>query len=529
MKKVAIVGVEGSGKTVMLAGLGELYSRPDENGYFLAPKNFATASYVATKISRMRKGVWPTATAEDVLQGLDWTLRRKNGSGGRPEDVCEISCLDFAGEVYRLAFGIKSESGGVTSDEVKSLKAYVRDADEIIVLINLRDVIEKGDADPRVQEAKWITNAILAFALDTSGGRREPRATIVLSQADSYASTISAYGGARGVLEKFLPHVANNYDWLDVFEASAVDRTVVDDEGNFVPAPDFHPTGLKPIVDWIKRGNVSAGEVPEVRNPAESEEVAEWRRSAKRGDADAQFNLGWSYVNGTGVNKNVSTGIKWLRKAADQGHSVAQNNLGWCHQNGVGVNKDMGEAVRWYYLAAGQGLAIAQNNLGWCYENGVGVEANMPAAIDCYHKAAEQGDANAAAALKRLSGAGATQPQQKSGGALDALFGGRCNRAGLWKGALLFGAVVFGMVQLFPEEEPPVWAIVVLVGGALMFLRLVILRLHDFGLSGWFILSPLVVLCFPESWRVWILILLLAGPFFEEGEATSNKYGPPPA
>ena len=28
MKKVAIVGVEGSGKTVMLAGLGELYSRP---------------------------------------------------------------------------------------------------------------------------------------------------------------------------------------------------------------------------------------------------------------------------------------------------------------------------------------------------------------------------------------------------------------------------------------------------------------------------------------------------------------------
>lgn len=35
MKKVVIVGVEGSGKTVMLAGLGELYSRLDEQGYFL--------------------------------------------------------------------------------------------------------------------------------------------------------------------------------------------------------------------------------------------------------------------------------------------------------------------------------------------------------------------------------------------------------------------------------------------------------------------------------------------------------------
>ena len=40
MKKVAIVGVEGSGKTVMLAGLGELYARPDENGFFLAPKDY---------------------------------------------------------------------------------------------------------------------------------------------------------------------------------------------------------------------------------------------------------------------------------------------------------------------------------------------------------------------------------------------------------------------------------------------------------------------------------------------------------
>ena len=77
MKKVAIVGVEGSGKTVMLAGLGELYSHPDPEGYFLCPKNFQTASYVAEKIARMRKGEWPTATADDVMQGLDWTLRRR--------------------------------------------------------------------------------------------------------------------------------------------------------------------------------------------------------------------------------------------------------------------------------------------------------------------------------------------------------------------------------------------------------------------------------------------------------------------
>ena len=35
MKKVAIVGVEGSGKTVMLAGLGDLYTYPGGPGAHL--------------------------------------------------------------------------------------------------------------------------------------------------------------------------------------------------------------------------------------------------------------------------------------------------------------------------------------------------------------------------------------------------------------------------------------------------------------------------------------------------------------
>lgn len=259
MKRVAIVGVEGSGKTVMLAGLGDLYTRPDVNGYFLSPKNFETASYVASKIERMRAGVWPSATAEDAMRGLNWALKRKSPNGGRPDSICELSCLDFAGETYRAAFGINSEAGGEQTDEVKSLKEYVRGADEIIVLINLRDVIKYGMAEQRVQESMWITNSILKFALDPSGRRRAPRAAIVLSQADMYADTIQACGGARKTLERYLPHVANDYDWLDVFEVYAVDKTDVDDDGNVVPAPDFRPVGLSSIVEWIMKDEGSDG------------------------------------------------------------------------------------------------------------------------------------------------------------------------------------------------------------------------------------------------------------------------------
>ena len=250
MRKVAIVGVEGSGKTVMLACLGELYTTPDERGHFLAPENFQTAHYVMDKISRMRNGEWPMATADDAMQGLNWTLRKKKSGGGRPEDVCEISFLDFGGEVYRAAFGIRGGEDESLSNEIKQLKDYIAAADDLIVLINLRDVINKGAADKRVHESIWITSSILKSALSRSKGSG-PRASIAITQADSYADTIRMCGGARGVLAKYLPHVSNSYDWLDIFDVTAVDKTVMDDDGNIVPARDFKPVGLRVLMNWI--------------------------------------------------------------------------------------------------------------------------------------------------------------------------------------------------------------------------------------------------------------------------------------
>lgn len=252
MKKVAIVGVEGSGKTVMLAALGELYSRPDEHGYYLSPKDFRTASYVAEKISRMRHGAWPSATAEDFMQGLDWTLRKRQAPGERPLDMCEISCLDFAGEVYRKAFVDQAAQvdAGIQS-QVERLWEYVERADVLLVLVNLSDIIKHGELDRRAQESMWVTSAILNQALKERAGRRIPQAAIVLSQADCYAQTIRKCGGARSALEKYLPVLANDYCHLDVLEACSVDKTDIDEDGNLVPAKDFETKGVRPIMSWI--------------------------------------------------------------------------------------------------------------------------------------------------------------------------------------------------------------------------------------------------------------------------------------
>ena len=45
-------------------------------------------------------------------------------------------------------------------------------------------------------------------------------------------------------------------------------------------------------------------------------------KAAEQGDAAAQYNLGWMYRFGKGVQQNYSKAVKWYRKAAEQGGGV---------------------------------------------------------------------------------------------------------------------------------------------------------------------------------------------------------------
>ena len=74
--------------------------------------------------------------------------------------------------------------------------------------------------------------------------------------------------------------------------------------------------------------------------------------NAKKGDADAQNELGLMYRNGTGVAKNYGEAIKWLEKAASKGHVHAMMNLAEIYREGTGVAPNQQLAYSWYNLAA---------------------------------------------------------------------------------------------------------------------------------------------------------------------------------
>ena len=409
MRKVAVVGVEGSGKTVMLAGIGELCTNPNENGYFLTPKNFSTVEYVNRQLSRLRKGEWPSATTTDAMENLGWVLKRKTEKG-RPVDVCELSFLDFAGEVYRAAF-IPERANGALEDEVGALRRYVAEAEGLVVLINLRDVIVHGQDMPETQEAIWITNAILDFALSRNDGKKPPRTTLVLSQADGYAETINGCGGAREVLKKYLPYVAGNYGWIDVVTASSVDKTRIDRDGNVVPASDFTFNGLKELIHWMfpemasTRGNEDMGCAEILLGDAylsgsiakDPEKAIKWyRRVADGGNAEALYKLALCHEKGEGVVHSPKTAAQLFEKSARLGNADAQYEYAqYCHE-GVGLARNAGASAMWCLRAAEQGHVKAMRSLAEKLLKGDGVPCNSQESFSWNLRAAEAGDMEAA-------------------------------------------------------------------------------------------------------------------------------------
>lgn len=111
--------------------------------------------------------------------------------------------------------------------------------------------------------------------------------------------------------------------------------------------------------------------------------------------AEAQYSLGWRYLNGENFKRDESEAFHWIHRAADHRYPDAEAQLGFMYVNGIGINKDYAQAANWYRRAAQDGSPLALYNLGAMYNEGLGFQKDMPEAIRWWRKAAEQGYAEA--------------------------------------------------------------------------------------------------------------------------------------
>ena len=126
-----------------------------------------------------------------------------------------------------------------------------------------------------------------------------------------------------------------------------------------------------------------------------ADSIVSLKQEAERGNAKAQFDLGFSYAEGKGVPRSDVESAKWYRKAAEQDYIEAWSVLGIMYYYGVGVSQDYAEAMKWNRKAADQGNAAAQGQLGLAYNAGEGVPLDHTEAAKWFHKAGNQGVAGA--------------------------------------------------------------------------------------------------------------------------------------
>lgn len=75
---------------------------------------------------------------------------------------------------------------------------------------------------------------------------------------------------------------------------------------------------------------------------------------ARQGYPLAECQVGYFYLDGLGVKKDLTLAVFWTERAANHGDRDGQYNLAWFYEQGIGVTPDLEKAKYWYREAARQ-------------------------------------------------------------------------------------------------------------------------------------------------------------------------------
>jgi len=247
---VAIIGTEGTGKTVLVTTLATRFSNITDQGLFLKPTDNRgeTYKYIARNWESLSKGKWPPLTKKGELFQLQWQLQANH------KPVADLRMLDVSGEDLRLLFN----DGQIDTPEqlpegLRRITDYLCGAQIVLVLVDMDDIVSNRNTE-HARETQWVIN----YALDCAKKRRDQvRIALVFTKSDKYEPMAKQHGGWLNTARKYLPLVYGNHladGQLSVFPVAAVANTQLDTSSGTpyqVPAPNFASQGLEELMNWV--------------------------------------------------------------------------------------------------------------------------------------------------------------------------------------------------------------------------------------------------------------------------------------
>lgn len=250
--RIAIIGTEGSGKTVLITTLAKRFSQASPNGAFLYPLDNNTMRYVERTWLTLCSGEWPASTLMGQLFELRWRLE----CGGDSPIQCDLRIVDAAGQNIRQLFS-DDEPGNLSNynTQLRTLDAYCKSSDIVICLVNPGDFLGEGNTERRLDNEVVIKSALQRLTADPAR-----RLCLLFTQIDQYPSIRKQEGEYDRVVKQLLPyvhgaHLAKGQKQVVLRMVASVKNTVklpaTDKKLRRVPSPGFESFGFEGLMEWL--------------------------------------------------------------------------------------------------------------------------------------------------------------------------------------------------------------------------------------------------------------------------------------
>lgn len=247
--KIAIVGMTGSGKTVLISTLATKMSQMALEGIFLIPEESnrrQTLLYMQSNWNTLNQGRWPASTPAGELIELKWELDVNN-------QQALIQFLDCAGQDIRSLFRTDNFNPDRLRGDLKRVYDNINSANILIFLVNMKDLLATPDYVEEFMDLDQM--------LHTLNQRKDiPRKmAIVFSQYDKYKPEVDQEfnGDFLEYLRHYIPLLHSQYIHKRNFEiipVAAVNDTRSVIENGVVkqyPVPNFSSYNLETLIYWI--------------------------------------------------------------------------------------------------------------------------------------------------------------------------------------------------------------------------------------------------------------------------------------
>ncbi|MDP4813475.1 MAG: serine/threonine-protein kinase [Saprospiraceae bacterium] len=128
------------------------------------------------------------------------------------------------------------------------------------------------------------------------------------------------------------------------------------------------------------------------------------KKLADNGDPEALGNIGYMYLNGSGIVENNKLAYEYYLKSANTGYTYSMNMIAACYLFGYGVDKNINETIKWLEKSANIGNPQAQNKLGHLFIFGDNdeIKIDVNKGVELIKKAAHQNYSPALNSLANL-------------------------------------------------------------------------------------------------------------------------------